>query len=40
MVCKGRPKTFENSEALEKAKELFWEKGYEATSLSELIERM
>ena len=40
MTSKGRPKTFENNEALSKAQELFWEKGYEATSLSELINHM
>lgn len=40
MVAKGRPKTFTNEDALSKAKELFWEKGYEATSLADLIEGM
>jgi TetR/AcrR family transcriptional repressor of nem operon len=40
MVNKGRPKTFDNYEALEKAQALFWENGYEATSLNELILKM
>lgn len=40
MVCRGRPKTFNNFEALEKAQLLFWEKGYESTSLNDLIEAM
>lgn len=41
MVCfRGRPKTFNNFEALEKAQNLFWEKGYEATSLTELVKAM
>jgi TetR/AcrR family transcriptional repressor of nem operon len=40
MVTKGRPKTFENADVLSKATELFWEKGYEATSLAELLSNM
>jgi TetR/AcrR family transcriptional repressor of nem operon len=40
LATRGRPKTFENSDALEKALELFWTNGYEATSLSELIDVM
>ena len=40
MVCRGRPKTFNNFEALEKAQLLFWEKGYESTSLNDLVEGM
>ena len=39
-ACRGRPKTFNNFEAIEKAQNLFWEKGYKATSLTELIEVM
>ena len=35
-----RVKTFDQKEALGKAMELFWEKGYEATSLSDLTTRL
>ena len=33
---KGRPSVFKNEEMVLKAQELFWKKGYTATSLSEL----
>ena len=36
----ARPKEFEREEALQKALYIFWEKGYEATTLLELLERM
>jgi AcrR family transcriptional regulator len=40
MVARGRPKKFNNFEALEKAMEVFWDKGYEAASLPDLIQAM
>lgn len=36
----GRPLEFDPDEALERAVELFWSKGYESTSLSDLLEAM
>lgn len=33
-------KSFDTEEALEKAKELFWRKGYEATSMQDLLDHM
>jgi TetR/AcrR family transcriptional regulator, transcriptional repressor for nem operon len=36
----GRPKIFDEQEALEKASNLFWQKGYEATSTEDLIQAM
>lgn len=35
---RGRPKQFDREDALEKAMLLFWQHGYEATSLSHLVE--
>lgn len=35
-----RPKEFEREVVLEKAMELFWQKGYEATSVQDLVQHM
>ena len=35
-----RPKEFERDVVLEKAMELFWQKGYEATSVQDLVQHM
>ena len=40
MAQRGRPRTFDRDAALQRAMELFWEKGFEDASLSELTEAM
>ena len=36
----GRPREFDREEALEKAMELFWTRGYDATGLRDLLDHM
>lgn len=36
----GRPREFDRDEALAKARDLFWARGYEGTSMAELVEEL
>ena len=39
-MSRGKPCSFDRDEALQKAMELFWRRGYEATGMTQLLEHM
>lgn len=39
-IVAGRPREFDREDALRKAKMLFWQRGYEGTSISDLVEAL
>ena len=40
IMKRGRPKQFDDDEVLARAMQVFWRKGYDATSLDDLVEAM
>jgi TetR/AcrR family transcriptional repressor of nem operon len=40
MMGRGRPRTFDREETVAKAKNLFWESGYHASGLNDLLKEM
>src|ERR1700754_2513475 len=40
MAARGRPRSFDREQALARAMEIFWAKGFEGTSMTDLTEAM